>query len=454
MRRTIASLFAVSVALVAALSSTGAEAVAPPERYLEPGFTVDVTRDILFGQSVDEHGETLDLLLDVFEPTGDVLAERPTIVLLYGGGFIFGERADVEEYARTLTELGYVVVTSMYRVRENPTTDFLGAIDDAGHDMQQAIRWLRANAGTYRIDPDRIASMGLSAGAITSLYAALLPEATVDGPNGRFSADVAAGVSMAGFFFLEAVDPWSPPVFMAHGVDDTTVPYAWAVPLCPEMELQGNVCEFHSYPAAHMDLADHVPDITTKLLPFLYDHLVVAGDRCGDAFEDVAGDHAFCGEIEWAAHRGLAGGWPDRTFRPTVTVSRQAAAAWLHRAEGADPGPFPDPGFPDVNSTHPFLVPISWAVDGELLDGYLDGTFRPTAPLSRQAAAALLHRDAGSPPGPFPDPGLADVGPDHPFFTEIAWMIDTGLSTVAAGGDFRPGAPVSRQAMVAWLERR
>ena len=45
---------------------------------------------------------------------------------------------------------------------------------------------------------------------------------------------------------------------------------------------------------------------------------------------------------------------------------------------------------------------------------------------------------AGSPAGPFPDPGLTDVGPSNPFYDEIAWMIDSGLSTVAPGGGFRP----------------
>lgn len=51
--------------------------------------------------------------------------------------------------------------------------------------------------------------------------------------------------------------------------------------------------------------------------------------------------------------------------------------------------------FSDVPSGHPFHGDIDWMVDHGITEGYEDGTFRPTAPVSRQAASAFLHRYNG-----------------------------------------------------------
>ena len=48
---------------------------------------------------------------------------------------------------------------------------------------------------------------------------------------------------------------------------------------------------------------------------------------------------------------------------------------------------------------------------------------------------------------------FSDVPSDHPFRSEIDWLVDTGISTGYADGTFRPEAPVSRQAMAAFLQR-
>lgn len=50
--------------------------------------------------------------------------------------------------------------------------------------------------------------------------------------------------------------------------------------------------------------------------------------------------------------------------------------------------------FPDVPTDSPFHADIDWLVDQGIAEGYSDGTFRPTNPVSRQAAAAFFHRYA------------------------------------------------------------
>lgn len=171
-------------------------------------------------------------------------------------------------------------------------------------------------------------------------------------------------------------------------------------------------------------------------------------------FSDVGPSHPFFVDVEWVAAEQVAGGYPDGTFRPSAPISRQAMAAFLFRLAGETS--FSPPGdrtFSDVSSTHPFFLEIEWLADAGISTGYPDGTYRPDASVTRQAMASFLlaySDDAPTAPG---SPSFADVSASHPFFLAIEWMNSTGLSTGYSDGTFRPGVPVSRQAMAAFLHR-
>ena len=174
-------------------------------------------------------------------------------------------------------------------------------------------------------------------------------------------------------------------------------------------------------------------------------------------FPDVPADDGFCDDVAWARDWHITEGYADGRFHPTDPVSRQAMAAFLFRASDAtvlflclgDP-------FPDVLASNPFCAHISWLFGQGIADGYADGTFRPAAPVSRQAMAAFLFRFTD--PGGLPPVCMTDAFPDvpqtHPFCGEIKWLAATGISTGYADGTFRPAAPVSRQAMAAFLHRQ
>lgn len=174
-------------------------------------------------------------------------------------------------------------------------------------------------------------------------------------------------------------------------------------------------------------------------------------------FADVPPSHPFAEDVAWAARAGLVEGYADSTFGPTAPLSRQAAAALLHRLAGRPVAEGAPVGrFGDVGDGHPFVTAIAWMAATGVAEGYPDGTFRPGEPVSRQAMAAFLHRTAG------PDGVLAaraegedfdDVGTGHPFHDEIAWMAAAGVAEGYADGTFRPAAPVTRQAAVAFLHR-
>ena len=193
-------------------------------------------------------------------------------------------------------------------------------------------------------------------------------------------------------------------------------------------------------------------------LPNGYQGLPVTSGNCGTpvsdpcgSFWDVSEGSAFCGSILWAADRGITTGYRDGSFRPTSALSRQAMAAFLWRFQGEPAGP--QPAFTDVGPGHPFADAIGWLASTGLSTGYEDGSFRPEAPLSRQAMAAFLWRLAGSPTSGVPPASFTDVGAGHPFELAIAWLAATGISTGYDDGSFRPDVPLSRQAMVAFLER-
>ncbi len=98
-----------------------------------------------------------ELLLDLYLPDSGE-APYPLIVFLHGGGFLMGDRALIEPGTFRLLDKGYAVASIEYSLSAEakwPTQ---------GQQIKGAVRWLRANAGKYRLDADRFAAFGGSAG--------------------------------------------------------------------------------------------------------------------------------------------------------------------------------------------------------------------------------------------------------------------------------------------------
>ncbi len=119
-------------------------------------------------------------------------------------------------------------------------------------------------------------------------------------------------------------------------------------------------------------------------------------------FHDVTSTNRFCGDIDWLIDASITTGYADGGFHPSAPVTRAAMAAFLHRLAGSPPQTPLAPGtcvFSDVCAGHPFEAAIVW-IDGEgIAGGYQDGTYRPGATVSRQAMASFLYEMAGEPLG-------------------------------------------------------
>jgi len=159
-------------------------------------------------------------------------------------------------------------------------------------------------------------------------------------------------------------------------------------------------------------------------------------------FGDVPMVHPFYEEIELLAASGITTGYDDGTFRPAAIVTRQAMAAFLARGLELDrvydvPA---QPTFPDVSVHHPFFDEIELLAASGITTGYDDGTFRPSANVTRQAMAAFLVRGLEvDQPSPFigvnPEDNLL-FGYDWPCETEITITVgDAEFTTITGDHD-------------------
>jgi hypothetical protein len=172
-------------------------------------------------------------------------------------------------------------------------------------------------------------------------------------------------------------------------------------------------------------------------------------------FTDVTEENPFLTEINWLEANGISTGFGDGTFRPAAPVNRDAMAAFLYRLAGSPAFTTPAVSpFTDVAPAGQFYNEITWLASEGITTGNPDGTFGALAPVNRDAMAAFLYRLAGSPD--FTAPAVSpfgDVATDHPFYNEITWLASTGITTGFPDGTFHPQAPVNRDAMAAFMSR-
>ncbi len=137
-----------------------------------------------------------ELLMDAYLPPARE-APRPAVILLHGGGWSSGSRSDMGVAAREFARAGYVAFSIDYRHPDTVTPQNLwpAQLDDA----QRAVRWVRAHAEEYGVDPERLASYGWSAGAhLAAMLAVRDTRDNSDSDMAAYSSRVNCVVSLAG----------------------------------------------------------------------------------------------------------------------------------------------------------------------------------------------------------------------------------------------------------------
>ena len=170
------------------------------QRYLEEVFTdVDVTSDVKYGEnySILTGMPVLgDLLMDVYEPNGDTVTDRPLIIMAHAGSFLpkgpnqlpLGTKTDscMVEMCMQFAKRGWVAASIDYRLGWNPTsTDpdvraetIINAVYRAMQDMKACVRYFKSESGTYSIDTTKITVGGSNSGGYMALAYASLNKAS------------------------------------------------------------------------------------------------------------------------------------------------------------------------------------------------------------------------------------------------------------------------------------
>src|SRR5215212_9424951 len=252
-----------------------------PLRYRDQVFSsVTTTNEITYGSAEGADGNPEALKLDLYQPAGDTIAKRPALVWVHGGGFTMGDKSSGAGKATFFAKLGYVAVSINYRLlspdgcggNPDPTPVCENAALEAQHDAQAAVRWLRANAATYRIDTSRIAMAGASAGAVTSVLAATHSEDPGTSGNHGYPSTIRAAASVSGGMPTnDLITEGDSPTLFIHGTEDNVVPYDWAVQNSAALYRLGIFTVLEPIEgAAHGLPADYGPLIDEQSDYFLY----------------------------------------------------------------------------------------------------------------------------------------------------------------------------------------
>jgi acetyl esterase/lipase len=272
---------AARVAVIAALCGAALGQQEKQAQEQEPPFhlpeTVELKPDIVYAR----YGAR-EMHVDLYLPKQSA-GLRPAVVYIHGGGWRGGNKRAFSRHAAHMATLGFAGAAIEYRL--SGEAKYPAAI----HDSKAAVRWLRAHAAEYRIDPNRIGAAGGSAGGhLVGLLGTTnqIKEFEGAGGNSNFSSQVRAvaafnpavdfvsfgkgasgNASNAVYEFLGATYAHQPnlwaqaapithvnqnsAVFLfLHGTGDTVVPYQQSVDMMNKLKTAGIRAEIFSAPEA------------------------------------------------------------------------------------------------------------------------------------------------------------------------------------------------------------
>jgi acetyl esterase len=225
----------------------------------------ELKRDVVFARV----GE-LELTLDAHVPEGT--GPFPTAILVHGGGFIKGDKNTyITPLFEPLSDANYTWFTINYRLA--PQHRWPACLED----VESAIRWVRAHAVEYKVDVNRIALIGESAGGhLVSMagirshgdtaVAAVVPFYAPHNLHGRAERTRVIRLGLAQVFgisqevtaenleVLRKGSPYHhlksglPPYLLIHGDEDTTVTFDQSTSFREASVKLGNVCELITIP--------------------------------------------------------------------------------------------------------------------------------------------------------------------------------------------------------------
>jgi len=240
-------------------------------RYIDEVFDeVIKTEDVIYGNAPDLpfiflfewNTQDIDLHMDIYEPLGDTLTNRPVIIFLHSGAFFSGSKDadDMVDLSIASAKRGYVAISMEYRLGLNILSSYSGerAVYRGVQDASAGIRYLKEFHNEYNIDPNNIFIWGSSAGSFIGLHLAYSedderPESTFGGGddpdlgcidctgnmyshNSKPDALVSCWGAVGDLNWIDAEDDDTPTI-MFHGNLDPIVPIGSGFPFTVNITL-------------------------------------------------------------------------------------------------------------------------------------------------------------------------------------------------------------------------
>lgn len=249
-----------------------------------------IIQDVSYGESVQQS-------MDIYLPVGRTRTSTNTIVVIHGGGWVEGDKADMNQYVDTLRKLmpEYAIVNMNYRLAYNSTVNLFPTQEN---DVKSAIEYYLNHAEEYMVSDDLVL-LGASAGAHLAMLHAYKndPEghvrAVVDffgpfdlvtlwnysivhqlilyGATGTLLADnpsLYASSSPSEYITGDA-----PPTIALQGGADPLVPLSQTSQLIAALDAAGVINQLVYYPAeAHGWTGANMVDSFRKIATFISDH--------------------------------------------------------------------------------------------------------------------------------------------------------------------------------------
>lgn len=233
--------------------------------------TLTLARGALIPNIEYSHPGAESLKLDASIPDGP--GPFPAAILVHGGGWVAGDKQQYIIYIfDPLSHAGFAWFSINYRLA--PKHRYPAAMEDT----EAAIRYVKANAARFKVDPSRIALIGESAGghivswvgvqkkpdtqvaAVVSFYGVhdvisrAVEQGKLEDVNPFFGVDQltsdTAPLLMKGSPVIY-VQRGMPPFLMIHGRKDDGVPFSQSVQMCAKLKSFGNTCDLIALDAGH-----------------------------------------------------------------------------------------------------------------------------------------------------------------------------------------------------------
>jgi acetyl esterase/lipase len=227
---------------------------------------------------------------------------RPAVLAIHGGSWTGGSKSNYGPQVERLAQAGLVVFVPDYKLARPGEPSWPEALED----LRAAVRWIRAHAAEYRVDPDRIVAFGSGAGGhLAALLGTDPPTSKPPGESSRVQAVVSlygptdlaelrqgrtlandpiglligsngpdAGPALRAASPIEHVSPDDPPMLLLHGSDDLWVPPIQSRVLADRLRQAGVDCRLIVVPGARHGFEMNVEfpekrDLLPEILAFL-----------------------------------------------------------------------------------------------------------------------------------------------------------------------------------------